>query len=224
MAAAFSFLGMLLLSLVVALLAALQLGDYFGLTNEFVPVIGVVAIFAAATMAVFAVSYAAARRSGTLNWVAFALAALAIGLVSSPRLVERIAERTTSRHALGFENASITLEILVPALLTVLVQWGLVRRRWLRAAGEEDLTRWPWVTTVIAGFAILNPFGLAIVWSALREFSADWFKGFADMAMASGVGALLVVGLIECYIRGRMLRRRLATCLPPLGGEAKTPG
>ena len=30
-------------------------------------------------------------------------------------------------------------------------------------AGAEDLTRWPWVTTAVAGLVILNPFGLAFL-------------------------------------------------------------
>ena len=62
----FAFLGMLLISLVVALLAALQLGDFFGANDEFMLVIAGVAAFAIVAMAVFAVAYArgaAAERS-----------------------------------------------------------------------------------------------------------------------------------------------------------------
>ena len=42
MATAFAFLGMLLMSMVVALLAALQLGDFFGAGDEFGLVIALV--------------------------------------------------------------------------------------------------------------------------------------------------------------------------------------
>ena len=224
MAAVFAFLGMLLLSLVVALLAALQLGDFFGVTEEFVPVMVGIVIFAAIAMAVFSVGYAVARQPQTLNWIAFALAVIAIGLMSSPRFIDRIAERANSPGTVGIENISTALEILLPVLLIVLVQWGLVRRRWLRAAGEEDLSLWPWVTTVIAGLTILNPFGLAFVWSVLRQSSADWLKEPATMVTAVGGGALVVMGLIECYIRGRMLRRRPAASLPQMRGETGTPG
>ena len=56
----------------------------------------------------------------------------------------------------------------MPALLVVLMQWGLVRRRFLRATGADDLTLWPWLTTAAAGLAILNPIGLALVWMALN--------------------------------------------------------
>jgi hypothetical protein len=215
---------MLLASLVVALLATLQLGDFFGMAGEFVPVLAAIAIFAAAAMAVFAVGYAMAQQAQTLNWIAVALTALAIGLMSSPRLVEWIAERVIGPGPVGIEKASTALVILLPMLLIVLVQWGLVRRRWLRTAGEEDLSRWPWISTVIAGLAILNPIGLAFVWSALRSSSTEGLREFAAMATAAGVCALVVIGLIECYIRGRMLRRRLAPSRPQAGGEARTPG
>lgn len=222
MAAVLAFLGTLLMSLVVALLAAFQLGDFFGLTNELVPVIAATALFAVAAMVLLAIGYATAQGAGALNWIAFALAALVVGLASSPRLGERIAERATSHDALGLASVSIRLEILLPGLLVVLVQWGLVRRRWLRAAGEEDLSLWPWVTTVIAGLAILNPLGLALIWIALHELSTAGFSEFA--AITTGGGALVVMGLTECYIRGRMLRRRLAAGPPAMGGAAKAPG
>ena len=224
MAAAFAFLGMLLLSMVVALLAAFQLGDYFGATDEFVVVIVVLAIFAIVTMVVFAVSDMVAKSAQALNWVALTLALSALAPLFSPRLVERIAERSTNPFTVGVENTHVTLELLIPALLTVLVQWGLVRRRWLRAAGDEDLTRWPWVTTVVAGLVILNPIGLAVVATTLDRSGSEFMWQYFAMVTAAVGGVLVVMALIECYIRGRILRRRLAASLPPMGGEAGTPG
>jgi hypothetical protein len=209
MAAVIAFFGMLLLSLVVALLAAFQLGDFFRASEEFNLIITVIAIFASASIAAFAITYAVAKRLRAINAIALALALLALGLVALPRLVEQIAERSSNPFSVGTENGAITLELLGPALLVVLVQWGLVRRRWLRAAGEEDLSLWPWVTTVIAGLLILNPIGLALVWSALRRASTDWLRDLATMIAAVAAGALVVMALVECYIRGRMLRRRL---------------
>ncbi len=50
MAAVFAFLGMLLISMVVALLAALQLGDFFGASSEFGLVILLVMAFAAVAL------------------------------------------------------------------------------------------------------------------------------------------------------------------------------
>ena len=57
MAAVFAFLGMLLISMVVALLAALQLGDFFNASDEFgLVILGVVA-FTTVALAVFAIAY-----------------------------------------------------------------------------------------------------------------------------------------------------------------------
>ena len=75
MAAAFAFLGMLLISLVVALLAALQLGDFFGANDEFGLVILGVTGFTVFALLVFALAYAVARRAAVLTFVALALAA-----------------------------------------------------------------------------------------------------------------------------------------------------
>jgi hypothetical protein len=219
MAAAFAFVGMLLLSMVVALLAAFQLGDYFGATDEFVVVIVVLASFATVTIVVFAVSDAVAKSAQALNWVALTLALTALAPVFSPRLVERIAERSTNPFTAGVENTYVTLELLIPTLLTVLVQWGLVRRRWLRAAGEEDLTLWPWVATVVAGLLILNPIGLTVVAATLQRSGSDFMWQYFAMATAAVAGVLVVMASIECYIRGRIRRRRVA-----MGGEAVTPG
>ena len=223
MAAVFAFLGMLLLSLVVALLAALQLGDFFRASEEFVPILTLIAIFAAAAIVVLAVAYAVAKRLRTINVIAAALSLLALALVALPSLVERIAERAASPFTVGAENTTSALELLVPALLIVLVQWGLVRRRWLRAAGEEDLSRWPWITTVIAGLSILNPFGLALVSSTLQRSASDLMWPYFAAVTASVIGALVVMAAVECYIRRRILRRRLAASLPSVAGEAATP-
>ena len=223
MAAIFAFLGMLLLSLVVALLAALQLGDFFRAGEEFVPILTVIAIFAAAAIVVFAIAHAVAKRLRAINAIAAALSLLAVAVVALPSLVERIAERLSDPFAVATENTAVALELLVPLLLVVLVQWGLVRRRWLRAAGEEDLSRWPWVTTAIVGLSILNPFGLALVASALQQSASDFMRPYFAAVAAAVVAALVVMAAVECYIRGRILRRRLAASLPPKGGEVATP-
>jgi hypothetical protein len=223
MAAVFAFLGMLLLSLVVALLAALQLGDFFRTGEEFVPILTVIAIFAAAAIVVFAIAHAVAKRLRTINAIAAALSLLALALVALPSLVERIAERLSDPFAVAIENTAVALELLVPLLLVVLVQWGLVRRHWLRAAGEEDLSRWPWVTTVIVGLSILNPFGLALVASALQQSASDFMRPYFAAVAAAVIAALVVMAAVECYIRQRILRRHLAASQPPAGGAAPAP-
>ena len=64
MAAVFAFLGMLLISMLVALLAALQLGDFFNASGEFgLVILGVVA-FTTFALAVFALAYRVTRRVG----------------------------------------------------------------------------------------------------------------------------------------------------------------
>jgi hypothetical protein len=219
MATVLAFLGMLLLSMVVALLAAFQLGDYFGATNEFIVVIVMLTVFAIVTILVFAASYAVAKRAQALNWVALTLAMSSLAPLFSPRLVEWIAERSTNPFTVGVENSYVTLELLIPMLLTVLVQWGLVRRRWLRTSGEEDLTLWPWVATVVAGLVVLNPIGLAVVATTLQRSGADFMWQYFTMVTAAVAGVLVVMASIECYTRERIRRRRMA-----IGGGPGTPG
>ena len=99
------------------------------------------------------------------------------------------------------------------------------RRRWLRGAGDEDLTRWPWVTTAIAGFAILNPFGLSFLQVSLKHSASDFMWELAATITGAVLAALLVMAWIECYIRDRILNRRLAAGPalqePPRNGSAE---
>ena len=222
MAAVFAFLGMLLISMLVALLATLQLGDFFTASGEFgLVILGVVA-FTILAMAVFALVYAVTRRAGVLTAVAVILAIVALAPVALPGLIQKIADRSTNPYTVGTENTSITLELIVPALLAVLVQWGLVRRRWLRLHGDEELTRWPWVTTAAAGLVILNPFGLAFLQGTLNRSGGDLLWEFVATVTGAGLAALLVMAWIECYIRERMLSRRLEA--PPLAPREAAPG
>lgn len=210
MAAAFAFLGIWLISLVVALLAALQLGDFFGANAEFGLVILGVTGFTVFAQLVFALAYAVARHAAVFAFVALALAAAALALVALPGLVQAIADRSTNPNTVGVENISIALELVIPALVAVLVQWGLVRRRWLRAAAEDDFTRWPWIATAVAGLVILNPFGLAFLQASLQHSASDLLWQFTAMVTGTVLAALLVMAWIECYIRDRILNRRLA--------------
>jgi hypothetical protein len=215
MAAVFAFIGMLLTSLVVALLAAFQLGDFFNATEEFVLVLLVIALFAFASMAAFAVAYVTAPRVRVLNLVAILLVLIALMIVSSPALREWIADRASNPFKFAREqDMPITLEILVPAVFAVLVQWGLVRRRWLRAVGEEDMSLWPWIATAVGGLVVLNPFGLSILAAALNQSGTDWLAQFWAVVVAAGVAVLIVMAAIEYYIRGRIRRRRTADQTP----------
>jgi hypothetical protein len=219
MAAVFAFLGMLLITILVALLAALQLGDFFNASGEFgLVILGVVA-FTSVSLAVFALAYRMTRRAGVLTVVAVALGIVALAPLALPGLIQKIADRSHNPYAVGVENTYITLELIVPALLAVLVQWGLVRRRWLRAHGDEELTRWPWVTTAVAGLVTLNPIGLAFLGGTLNRSGGDLLWEFVATVTGAGLAALLVMAWIECYIRERMLNRRLEAP-PPAPREA----
>jgi hypothetical protein len=217
--AVFAFLAMLLISMLVALLAALQLGDFFNANDEFGLVILGVVTFTSGSLAVFAFAYRVTRRAGVLTAVAVALGVVALAPAVLPGLIQKIADRSHNPFTVGVENTYITLELIVPALLAVLVQWGLVRRRWLRAHGDEELTRWPWVTTAVAGLVILNPIGLAFLGGTLNRSGGDLLWEFVATVTGAGVAALLVMAWIECYIRERMLNRRLEAP-PPASREA----
>src|SRR5882757_1253139 len=126
MAAAFAFVGIFLTSLLVAELAALSLGDFFGANDEFALVLAAVAAFATLTAVVFAICYATVKRARALNAIALLLALLAIVVVVVPSLVPWIANFSGSPFTVGDEQVPIALELAVPGLLGVLTQWGLV--------------------------------------------------------------------------------------------------
>jgi hypothetical protein len=214
MAAAFAFLGILLTSLLVAELAALSLGDFFVADSEFQLVIAGVAVFATFALTVFAVVYARTARTRALNGTAVLLALLAVAIVAIPGVVSWIASHSGNPDMGIDEIIAIALELLVPSVLAVLVQWALVRRRHLQMAGEDDLTLWPWVTTVVAAFVILNPYGLAFLQAALKRTAPDTMWQFAVSVTVGAACGLIVMAGIECYIRRRLMRRRKAPGLP----------
>jgi hypothetical protein len=216
MAAVFAFLGMLLISMVVALLAALQLGDFFGASNEFGLVILLVIAFVAFALGMFAVTYAFTRSARPITWMAWLLAAVALVPPSVPGLIQMLADHSTNPFSVGTEKTSITLELVIPALLAVLVQWGLVRRRWLRSVGDDDFTRWPWISTGLAGLIILSPYGLAFLQGTLRRGAGgDFMWEFTATVTGVVLAVLLVMAYVECYIRDRMMNRRQPPSRPP---------
>jgi hypothetical protein len=208
MGAFFVFLGTWLLSEFVALLAALQLADHFGATDEFVAVMLAIMAFAVIAIVAFAVAYRFAKRAGVFAWIAIALGAVVAALVLTPTALDMFPARASNPYTIAIENVAVSIELLVPAFIVLLAQWGLVRRRFLRVRGEDDLTLWPWITIVVAGLAVLNPFGLRVVGAALAQSPTDWLRGVWLVVALSGAGVLVVMSAVECYIRARMLRRR----------------
>jgi len=204
----FAFLGTLLLSQFVALLAALQLADFFRATEEFIAVMIGLMVFALIAVVLFAVVHNIARTTRAFQVLAFALVFAVLILLALPGAITAYSSRSWAPLSVGDKDVPVLLELTIPALLTILVQWGLVRRRWLKRRGADDLSRWPWVTTIIAGLAILNPAGLSAVSSAAR---LSGIEGLRDTTAAIGLGmiaALIVIVLIEIAVRGRILRRR----------------
>jgi hypothetical protein len=219
MAAVFVFLGIWATSLVVAVVGALQLGDYFRANDEFPLVIVTLVVVVSTATAVFVIACAWSRNVHILHRTGLVLALLAFWPVVAPGFVQTIADHSTNPSMVGIENTYIRVELVVPTLLAVLVQWGLVRRRWLRAAGDDDFTRWPWVTTVIAALVVLNPFGLNVLGAALAHSPSNYLWALWAEVAAVAALALVVMAVVECYIRGRIARRRLVASPPPDGGQ-----
>ena len=209
MSAVLAFAGTFLLSLFVALLAALQLADYFGAGEEFALVLLALPVFVTLCMLAFIIANALARGPRLFNVVAAVLALFAFAPLAWPALMQSATDRAAHPLTAGIANTAVALEFIVPALAAVLVQWGLVRRRWLRMRGEDDFTRWPWIATMIGGLAILNPYGLDIIGQAVAYRPTNWMRDVVGTVALSGVAALIAMILVEYYIRGRMLRRRL---------------
>jgi hypothetical protein len=208
MAAALAFLGMWLLSLVIAELAALQLGDFFGAGVELSLVIAATTAYATLSFIVLGIGYGLAKRASQIDAVAFVLAIIAVVLALWPGGMEPIAAPSGNPSVVS-EPTFVALELLVPALLAILIQWGLVRQRWLRVADQEDISRWPWLSSMASCLLALNPLGLAFIWSALHAAATDWLKDFSIALVLGTACALVVVGAIECYIRWRIQLRRL---------------
>ena len=61
---------------------------------------------------------------------------------------------------------------------------------------------------MIAVFVVLNPFGITFLLATFKQTSGDIMWQFMSTVTAGSVGALVVMAGIECYIRGRILRRR----------------
>ncbi len=208
MGTSFVFLGTLLLSQFVALLAALQLADHFRATEEFIAVMMGLILFAIIAVVVFAIIYNTARSARAFQTAALMLIIFVMVLLALPSLIMAATQRTAAPIRIGADDIPVLLELLVPALITILVQWGLVRRRWLRRHGEDDLSRWPWITTLVAGLAFLNPPGLNALSLALRVTGLDGLQQAPVMIALGGAIALVLMAWIEIATRGRIMRRR----------------
>ena len=128
----FAFLGTLLLSQFVALLAGLQLADFFRVTEEFIAVMMGLMLFALISVVLFAIVYNVARTARAFQLLAIALVVIVLALLALPGAIAAVASGSLAPLSLGVKDVPVLLELLIPALVTILVQWGLVRRRWLK--------------------------------------------------------------------------------------------
>ncbi len=165
--------GTFLLSLFVGLLAALQFADHFGAADELLPVLAGLAVFTAAAMAALTMVSATARSAGALAISAAVLIVVATAIGGLIAFADRLSGQAWSP---GGPELFPSLGFAVPSVLAVLIQWGLVRRRFLQARADEELSVWPWFATGACGFALLNPLGLEIAASLAARPPGSCFR------------------------------------------------
>ncbi len=97
--------------------------------------------------------------------------------------------------------------MVIPALLMLLIQWPLLRRRWLVAHSGDHRTSWPWLTIAAAGLLGLNQLGFEIIASAVRQARDDMLAAFLLKLTLAIAATLLCAGLFEWSARRRQLAR-----------------
>ena len=199
------------LSLLAALGAAAQFADHYWYGEDFSLFVLPITVFAAVSVAAFGVAGTYVRDAGGLRVVALGLGAAALALTLLPGLVGEIARRSTNPDVvLRAHDRLVATAFLVPVLIAIMIQWGVVRRGRLRARGHEHATTWPWITFIIACVVVLNPLGLAVFGAAISQSTTDWFRGLWLMVALGIAAVLLLVGLLEWRIRSRKLKARAA--------------
>lgn len=205
------FAGVYIVSLVAAYAAGSEVAAYFFLEEEFDVIASVLALFSLLAIAVCAAIYAAQPNVKWLGYGAIGLAVVAFGIEQLPVLTDPIAARSTNPYLVGTAlDRAIAASLLLPALVMLLVQWPLLRRRWLVARGLEHRMLWPWFTIALAGLLALSRPGLEVIGSVVRHSSTDWLVGLWTVILAVASAVLAVLALIEWWLRRRWLARRAA--------------
>jgi hypothetical protein len=205
------FAGVYILSLVAAYVVGMQVAEYFFLEEEFTVVMFALALFSFVAIAVFAVVYIVQPNVKWLGYGAIGLALVAFGIEQLPALADAVARRSTNPYLVGSaQDRAIAASLLLPAFVMLLIQWSLLRRRWLVARRLEHRMLWPWFTITLACLLALNRGGLDLIGSVLRQSPTDWLVGLWKLILAIACGALLVLALIEWWLRRRWLARRAA--------------
>lgn len=205
------FCGTYLLSLLVALFIAIQLADFFRSQEEFIAVLVAQMLFSLIAMATFALVYRFAAGVRALGLAALCLALAAVFLEELPALLEVFKTRSTNPYRLGSaQDAAIAAELLIPAFVLLLMQWRLLRRRWLVAHELDHRSAWPWITMVVAGAVLCNRLAMEIISSAVRQAPDDMLATFW-LKVSIAVGGLLIsLGLMEWNMRRRRIAQRAA--------------
>jgi hypothetical protein len=205
------FAGVYVLSLVVAYAVGMQIAGYFFLDAEFIVITFALVLFSFVAIIVFAVVYVVQPNVKWLGYGAIGLALVAFGVEQLPALADAFARRSTNPYLVGSaQDRAIAASLLLPAFVMLLVQWPLLRRRWLVARGLEHRMLWPWFTITLACSLALNRAGLELTGSVLRQSPTDWLVGLWTLILAIVCGALLVLALLEWWLRRRWLARRAA--------------
>jgi hypothetical protein len=204
------FVGVYILSLIAAYTVGIQLADYFFLQEEFIAVLFVLEIYSLVAIVAFAAVYVVARNVRWLGYTAIVLGVLALIITELPALADAFARRSTNPALVGSaQDKAIAASLLLPASVMLLIQWPLLRRRWLVARGLDHRMTWPWITTAVAGGVGLNRLGIEIVGAAVSQSATDWFAELWLYVALGAAGILVIAGLIEWQIRRRWIARRV---------------
>lgn len=206
-----TFAGIYIFSLAVAYAAGVEVAAYFFLQDEFDAVLFALALFSVLAIAMFAALYVVQPNVTWLGYGAIGLGAAAFGVEQLPALADAFARHSTNPYLVGgAQDLAIAAAFLLPAFVMLLMQWVLLRRRWLVAHRLEHRMVWPWFTIVLACLLALNPLGLAVIGSVIRQSSTDWLVGLWTTIVAIASGVLLALALIEAWLRRRWVARRAA--------------
>jgi hypothetical protein len=125
----FSFLLALLASLLVSQLVAQALAIQFHSREEFIGVMALLFLFNILSILVLSLVYLLARALAPLNRAAVVL----LALVVAATVALTVFGMSQSNWAWpGGYDVKLIAEILFPALLVVIVQWALLRRRLIK--------------------------------------------------------------------------------------------
>jgi hypothetical protein len=208
------FPGVYILSLVATYVAGMQVAEYFFLQEEFSVVMFALVLFSFVAIAVFALVYVVQPNVKWLGYGAIGLALVAFGVEQLPALADAVARRSTNPYLVGSaQDRAIAASLLLPAFVMLLIQWPLLRRRWLVARRLEHRMLWPWFTITLACLLALSQGGLDLIGSVLHQSPTDWLVGLWTLILAIACGALLILALIEWWLRCRWLARRAAAQL-----------